>query len=535
MAGFIQRGQSEKNNKFFGNFIKKLGSFGLEFNDEVIKNSFAISPIEAEMRGNVQDKEMLYAFKSTDMGDKKYIAYFDQEYGSKRDTLLNFAINGEVESILDTVADEAIIYDNQNFFCTPDLSLITPYLDPKNKKVNNILENINTNFKRIYNMLYLTDSVQGWQLFKQFLIEGFLVLEIVYDKEQTKIIGFQILDPVSIRPDVKMIDGKYRKIWRQYEEDNQMSRELLDSQIIYISYNKANQVQRVSYMEKFMRSFNLMRIMENTRIIWNIMHATYRLKMIMPIGSQSRKDAKQDLEEIKNDYKEEITLDAYSGELSVGGKANIPFYQNYLIPSKDGEQPEIETISGEGPELRDVDIIEYFRNKMRIESGIPMNRFESHDTNYDYENASSVTTEELQFSKMINRLRSIFQELILKPLYIQMILDFPDLKDDFLFKENLGLKFNSNNIFEDLKNMDIMSKKVDFVSNMQQFMLDANTPFFSGKFLMEKYIGLSKDDLELNQRYKEEELELLKKAEEAAMAAQQQMQGGGDDEGGSSW
>jgi hypothetical protein len=74
-------------------------------------------------------------------------------------------------------------------------------------------------------------------------------------------------------------------------------------------------------------------------------------------------------------YKEDISLDFDSGELSVNGKANMQFYKNYLIPQKAGESPEIDTIDSQGPELNDSDIIKYFTSKLYIDSKIPFSRF----------------------------------------------------------------------------------------------------------------------------------------------------------------
>ena len=43
-------------------------------------------------------------------------------------------------------------------------------------------------------------------------------------------------------------------------------------------------------------------------------------------------------------------------------------------------------------------------------------------------NAEGTTREEIKFSRFITRLRSIFQEILIKPLWLQMCLDFPELR-----------------------------------------------------------------------------------------------------------
>jgi hypothetical protein len=487
MAGLIDRYNQNSIVNSMGKLIKKISSLGLVFDDEIIKQSKAISELEASTQNySTIDKDLLYALKSADTGSQKYIAHFDRDYNARKDTLRTFATNGEIEMILDTIADESIIYDNQNYFCKPDLSMLIPYLKKDDPNVQTILDKVNINFKKIYNYYHFSDNVNGWQLFKDWLIDGFLAFEIIYNKAQTQIIGFQKLDPASLRPDVKKIDGSYKNVWIQYEEMPDFTRILLDAQIIYISYNKGNANGKVSYLERMIRSFNLMRLMENTRIVWNLMNATFRLKMIVPIGGQSRKDAQESLNELKNLYKEDIYFDYDSGEMMVNGKPSMQFYKNYMIPSKNGDSTEIETLSGDGPELQDVEIIEYFRRKMRIESNIPSSRFEDGNSDgYENDSSSGVARDEVRFNRFLTRLRSIFQELLIKPLYIQMVLDFPELKDDFLFKENIGLEFNTNNIFEELKQMDIIQKKIEFITSLKEFGADTEG-VFSTTYLLKK-------------------------------------------------
>ena len=293
-----------------------------------------------------------------------------------------------------------------------------------------------------------------------------------------------------------------------------MKRVLLDSQIIYISYAKGNFTGRISYAERLVRSFNLLRIMENSRVIWNIMNSSFRMKMVVPIGTKSPQKAKESLAEMMAIYKEDINLNYDSGELSVNGKPAMQFYKNYLFPSKNGEQPEIETIGGEGPDLSDTGPLKYFEDKLKLDSKIPYSRFDNSADGGDFGlSADGMTREEIRFNKFIVRLRSIFQEILIKPVFIQMGLNNPELAEDELFKSAIALKFISDNLFEEMKEMEVMSKRSDFVTSMMGItdkqpdssgMLQ-DVPYFDPKFLIEKYLGLTSTDMARNAAYKEEQ------------------------------
>ena len=231
-------------------------------------------------------------------------------------------------------------------------------------------------------------------------------------------------------------------------------------------------------------------------------------------------------------YKEDITLNQDSGELAINGSPSMQFYKNYLFPSKNGEQPDISVMGGEGFDLSSPDGLKYFKDKLKEDSKIPFSRFDQDQGGGNFEvSADGMTREEIRFFKFINRLRSIFQEILVKPLFIQMGLNHPEFAEDELFQSTLTISFNKDNVFEELKEMDIMGKRIDFANSMMQIMdkkkdatgMDVDVPYFTPKFVIEKYLKLTQSDINLNNRYKEEkELQDLED-----MKIQQDIQGDG--------
>ena len=529
MAGFIDRAGI---NPIFGQLsksLKNLANLGMRYEDMVVRQSRAVGVTEAEF-GNqgYLPEEFLYSLALSDVGSKKFIAFFDKDYKSRREYLRKFAMNGEIEFILDTLSDEAIVYDEGNYLARTDTSKVREILAPDT--ADSIIEDLNIEYKKIYSHFHFDEGHDGWGYFRQFLIDGFLSFEIIFDPDAKNIVGFKELDPTSLRPGVeKGGDGNYKKIWVQYEDIPSMKRVLLDSQVIYISYAKGNFTSRVSYVERLVRSFNLLRIMENSRIIWNIMNSSFRMKMVVPIGTKSPQKAKESLAEMMSIYKEDISLNYESGELAVNGQPSMQFYKNYLFPSKNGESPDISVIGGEGYDLSNNDIVKYFKNKLQEDSKIPFSRFdqESGGGNINI-SAEGTNRDEIRFSKFINRLRSIYQEILIKPLFIQMGLKYPELAEDELFKSTLALKFNADNVFEEMKSMQVMTERVNFVTSLMQIMtkskdasgMDVDVPYFNAQFVIEKYLKLDPSDIKENNRLnKEKEIEDL-----AYMKKQQDIQ-----------
>jgi hypothetical protein len=304
-----------------------------------------------------------------------------------------------------------------------------------------------------------------------------------------------------------------------------MYRKLTNEQIIYISYAKGNTISRTSYVERLVRSYNIIRIMENSRVIWNVMNASYRMKFIIPIGTQSPQKAMQTLGQLMSNYKEEISINDSSGELTVNGRPKVQFYKNYLFPEQNGVSPEISSLNPAGPDFNVMDNVLYFFNKLKMDSKIPYARFAAKNgTPANYQIAiDQLERDEIRFEKFLRRLRSIFQEILVKPLYIQMCLDYPELAKDRNFKSNIGLDFNRDLEFEDQVEMTNLKKKGEFIVGLADLKVksgEEDVPYFDNDFLIQRFLGMSPDQLKLNDEYK--------KNEEKAAAAPAPAEGGGE-------
>jgi hypothetical protein len=505
MAGFLDF--IKPNQSALGNILKNLGNiskFGMQYDDMIVRNSQAIGRTEGaffnqEGTGYTKDSAFQWTASYHDTKVRKYIAYFDKSYLEKRNYLRKFSINGEIEFILDIITDEAIVYDDRNYFAQPSFSNI----DLK----DNVKEKISSHFNRLYNIFQFQNSVLGWQYFRQFIIDGFLAFEIIYDNKGKEIIGFKELDAASLEPVVeKVAESEFKQFWLQYPANPQMFRKLTDEQVIYISYAKGNTISRTSYVERLVRSYNILRIMENSRIIWNVMNASYRMKFIIPIGTQSPQKAMQTLGQLMSNYKEDISINDSSGELTVNGRPKVQFYKNYLFPEQNGVSPEISSLNPSGPDFNVMDNVLYFFNKLKMDSKIPYARFAAKNgTPANYQIAiDQLERDEIRFEKFLRRLRSIFQEILVKPLYIQMCLDYPELAKDRNFKANIGLNYNRDLEFEEQVEMTNLKKKGEFITSLADLKIKAgeeDVPYFDNDFLIQRFLGMSPDQLKLNEIY----------------------------------
>jgi hypothetical protein len=265
------------------------------------------------------------------------------------------------------------------------------------------------------------------------------------------------------------------------------------------------------------RPFNIYRIVEQAQLIWYVTNASYKMKFTIPIKGMNRTMGMQTVSSAMNRYKEDIKFIADTGELTINGQVNMPFNKEYWFPESDSGTPNIETLGGDGPEINDPDFLKYFKNCLYKISKIPITRFDQENGETWFgADATSVARTEINFGRYVTRLRNQFAMIMIKPLQLQLALDFKELQDNRAFLDTITLQYKSYNLFEELMELDLMSKRIQGIQEMKDGLVDmspdgSEIKFFSSKFLVKKYLKLSDADLELNDKLKDEDMEEFKK------------------------
>lgn len=545
MAGFGNRG----NNSILSgasrllNRLSKVTSFGMNWKKDVIENSVVLNS-EDNQHQTDNDGNLQYLFSAMSNGSNlsvipsnEYSGDWNAYYSLKRNTFRKLSQQDEIENVLDIICDDTIIYKETKFAeikpC-PNLS----------QKIN---DEIKANFEKLYTY-FSFNNITAWNYFRKFLIDGTLCFEIVYDKEGKNIIGIVELDSAYVSPG---IDTKTSlPIWYVQTPPNQVAtniennyntaylgtsninidgsyaamnatktRILSDNQIIFLKYASLKDTSKISYTERLQRPFNILRTMEATRIIWSVTNASYKTQFIIPVGSVTSTRGRQKLTEACSNYRQLVNFNWDNGEIKTNGEPMMPFYKEYWLPSENGESPQIQTLGNDGPDLSDTNALSYFRNKFKQASKIPMSRFDMDGTGapgmFSTTADGQASYEELKYVRFINRLRSIFQQIIIKPLYIQICLKYPKLAEDERFSTYLNLDYNDNSSIDELREIELLQKRAESLSAISQAVVytdkDGNqTPYFDTDFLCQKVLGLSEDDIKLNQKYKTDKIERVK-------------------------
>lgn len=516
--------QQEKKKGKIAKFFSNMARLGMTYDDKVIDNMRAIPadknflPKEEQLLNQDLFTQLNSSWKTKSNADRNF---FEKDYQQKREALRKLAMQPELEDILDVMSNESIVYDTDlTYFAEPFIE-IQELHDIKTEHQKAIEDKMGRYYRRFYKMLNW--KYKAWDDFKRWLIEGILAWEIVYDNldKPTEIIGLIPLDPATLTK--KYENNKW--YWVQYKGIQGKERTLLDSQVIYVPFQETESINRVSYLERLIRPFNIYRIVEQAQLIWTITNASYKMKFTIPVKGMNKTMGMQTLSSAMNRYKEDIKFVSDTGELTINGQVNMPFMKEYWFPENDSGSPEIDTLGGDGPELNDNDQLKFYKNNLYKVSKIPLSRFdqESGETWFGAD-ATSVARTEIDFARYVNRMRNQFAQIILKPLKLQMALSIPELQDNREFLEAISLQYKSYNLFEEMMEMELMQKRVEFIQSMKESMIDMDIEgneikYFSSKFLVQKYLKYSTEDLKLNKKLKDQEIEELNLAGGEASAA----------------
>lgn len=508
--------------------LQKLSNFGMSYSDDVLKNMQAVPADPVLQNQDMQTVQRMYqmpdlAWKDKPEEDKDFRSKSLQE---KVAVLRRMAEQPEIEDIIDIMCNECIVYDSDNaYVCKPFIDNAVVQ-DLNENALNEIRSAVDTIFYKIYSIENLKKD--AWNIFRRFLVDGVLAYEIVYDNlcNPKNIIGIVELNPMTL---TRQVSPNGEITWILFKGVMGQERKLLDSQIIYIKYSDDGVSSRQSYLERLIRPFNIYRIIEQAQVIWTVTQSSFKTMFTIPVGKMSKAQGLQTLNQEMCRYKEDISFNNDTGELKVNGKVNLPFNKEYWLPENVNGKPQIETLTDGGPSLNDSEQMKFFLSKLYKMSKIPESRFDK-DTGATWfgTDATQALRDEINFGRFVERLRSTFSVLLIKPIQIQLALQMPDLKNDRRILDAISLDFITYNQFTELMEAELDQKRMEHIQTMKDTFTttdaDGNEiPYFCDKFLIIKYMKMSDADLELNEKYKLE----MKKEESA-----DNEESGGDEDGG---
>ena len=467
------------------------------FNKKAKSNVEATSLDERYLDSDVYNQLLGANGYNQNIRSGKKMSYYGLDLKVRRQQMIRLSVHDVIDDVLTKLCNEVVVTGNGD--APIQLHVKNDILDAQNLKESyrkDVVDYAQKAFKRIvkmYGLEQLGESTSLWNKCWQFLTEGTQAYEMIWDsKDNPKyIIGIHEID--ALDTESFYYDGI--RFWKHHKSLSMRGDEhviLYDRQVVYIDWSKAQANNRMSYLEHLFKSFNDLRIIDETTINWSITNSTFRQMMTVPTRGLSRTQSAAAVAREMSRWNDEITYDGDTGMVHVNGQNRLQMMKSIYVAEGAGGSPKIENVKGDGPDFSDMAKNEFFEKRFYRAAKMPSSRFDGGSSDTWNIDTRATLREEINFGRFVDKIRQIMKMLIIKPLRTELIFRFPELqKDDIV--DAFDLRWNTYNVFDELMQMDIMQEKMGFISDMNdKFSLETpdgqTMKYFSLDFLIEEYL-----------------------------------------------
>jgi hypothetical protein len=260
----------------------------------------------------------------------------------------------------------------------------------------------------------------------------------------------------------------------------------------------------ISYLHKAIKPLNQLRMIEDAIVIYRISRAPERRIFYIDVGNLPKGKAEQYLRDIMIKYRNKMVYDASTGELRDDRK-HMSMLEDFWLPRREGGKgTEITTLPA-GQNLGELEDVKYFRQKLLQALNVPISRLEPQQGGMiGLGRVSEVTRDEVKFTKFIIRLRNKFSQIFDSALEKQLVLKGVCTREEWQeFKEFIYYDYKKDNNFTEMRDAEILRERLNLLGAVDPYL----GRYFSAKYVKQKVLQMTEQDIEEMQKEMEEEQE----------------------------
>lgn len=460
-----------------------------------------------------------------------YFIDLDASYRSELDLIHKYrqmALNPEMENAINDIVDEAVVHD------TDTGQIVQINLD-RLEQPDKIKELIREEFDNIIKLLDFNNF--GDEIFRKWYVDGRLFYNIVIDKENPRN-GIQTLVYIDSR--------KIKKVRQITKEKNQNGHEIVtgveefyiyNDKLLMTNPNSGNpsfqssvasgirlskdsvayitsgiydpiKATVLSFLHKAIRPLNQLRFVEDATVIYRVSRAPERRVFYIDVGNMNKAKAEQYMKSMMTNYRNKLTYDSSTGEVRDDRK-HFAMLEDFWMPRRgDGKGTEITTLKG-GDNLGNLEDVLYFQKQLYRALGIPASRIEQPQGVFGIGRPGEITRDEVKYDKFIHRMRSrfsvLFDELMERQLALKGVCTLEEWKE---FKQDVYYQYHEDNNFAELKDVEILSIRMNTLNMVQPFM----GVFFSKVWVWKNILRMDDEEIEEMEEQMAEEMQAAEEA-----------------------
>ena len=338
--------------------------------------------------------------------------------------------------------------------------------------------------------------------------EQYILSEIAPNFQNLTMTAISTSDTFANHPQVGGPSGAYVQPRVPYSGGNRFSvasneNAIAAEHVVHLSLTEGLDVNWPfgnSILEKVFKVFKQKELLEDAILIYRIQRAPERRVFKIDVGDMPSHMAMAYVERVKNEIHQRRIPTQTGGGATVMDATYNPMstLEDYFFPvTADGRGSSVDVMQG-GSQLGEIDDLKFFTNKLSRGLGIPSSYLPTGgDDGTQAFNDGRVGTaliQEWRFNQTCKRL----QELVCHTLdrEFKMFMRWRGLNiDNSLF----DLKFNEPQNFSKYRQIEIDNARITGFGQLEQI------PYLSKRFLLQRYLGLSEEEMLDNEKLWKEE------------------------------
>ena len=404
-----------------------------------------------------------------------------------------------IEDAIQDIVNEVVVIDN-------DLDSVVTVSLERTDFSESIVKKIRAEFEHILRLLDFEFKCD--ELFKKYYVDGRLGYHKVVNKnnERGGIVKLNPLDPRNLKKIRKVVRDqdtiKEIKEYFLYDESIYTSRAdekrptikrqfVLDEETVaYIHSGLIDEEdnQILGFLEKAIKPWNQLNMMEDASVIYRIVRAPERRLFYIDTGQLPTKAAHEFVNKVKSRYNSKVTYDPINGTMSESTHQSV--MDNYWFPRREGSRgTEVDTLPGAENLNENEDII-LAQKRLYKSLDVPVTRLES-DAVFN-SRPDEITRDELKFSKRVLKLRKKFSQLFSDILETQLVLKGVITQEEWDSNAYfIKYQWNQDVYITQQRNMEMMQQKVDLADAYEGYV----GKYFSENYIQTKIFGQSEDEI----------------------------------------
>ena len=438
-------------------------------------------------------------------------------FGSSEVELVNtyrsLALQPEVDEAISDIIHEMVIQNESKEIVNINTDYLPKYYDKEFR------DQILIEFKKVLQMLDFNNK--SYDIAKQFYVDGRLYYDLIIDEKKLEngIIEVRNFDPRTIKP-VREVEERLHpdtgvrtmEVVNEYFAYNphgitndamptigstsSTGAKISKDRVAYVNsgiYTPGN-VKVLSHLHKAIKPYNQLRMVEDATVIYRVTRAPERRVFYVDVGDLPANKVEGYINDLVNKYRGKMTYDSNDGKIQ-DSRHTQSMMEDFFLPRRGstGKGTEIDTLPP-GQNLGEMEDVEYFKRKLYRALNVPLSRIEKDGGTFQLGRVSEISRDEIKFSRFLIRLRDrlglLFDEILAKHLVFKGIIKTQ--AEWYQLRQYIHYDFVSDSHFNELKEMEVLSSRLDAVAKMDPYI----GRYFSDPFIRDTILKQTQQEQE---------------------------------------